>query len=68
MFYVDWRLTLISLSTIPVLLIATRIFQKNIKRTFNDVRNAVAQLNTFVQEHLSGIRIVQTFNREQQRV
>lgn len=66
MFYVDWRLTLISLSTLPLLLIATRIFQKNIKRTFNDVRNAVAQLNTFVQEHLSGIRIVQTFNREEQ--
>ena len=64
MFYLDWKMSLISLSTIPLLIIATRIFQKKIKATFNDVRNAVAALNSFVQEHLTGIRIVQIFNRE----
>lgn len=64
MFYVDWRLTLISLSTIPFLFIATRIFQKKIKETFKDVRTRVAELNNFVQEHLTGVRITQIFNRE----
>lgn len=64
MFYVDWRLALISLCTIPLLLIATRVFQQKIKASFNDVRNAVAKLNNFVQEHLTGMRIVQIFNRE----
>ena len=64
MFYIDWRLALISLSTVPVLIIATRVFQKNIKKSFNDVRSAVSNLNTFVQEHLTGMRIVQVFNRE----
>lgn len=66
MFWMDWRLALISLSTIPLLLIATRIFQKKIKETFGDVRTQVAALNTFVQEHLTGMRIVQLFNREEQ--
>jgi ATP-binding cassette subfamily B protein len=64
MFYMDWRLALISLSTIPLLLIATTIFKNKIKSTFGDVRTQVAALNTFVQEHLTGIRIVQIFNRE----
>jgi ATP-binding cassette subfamily B protein len=64
MFYMDWRLALISLSTIPLLLIATNIFKNKIKSTFGDVRTQVAALNTFVQEHLTGMRIVQIFNRE----
>lgn len=64
MFYTDWKLTLISLSTIPLLLIATNIFKNKIKATFNDVRTQVAHLNTFVQEHITGMRIVQMFNRE----
>lgn len=68
MFYVDWRLALISLCTIPLLLIATRVFQQKIKASFNDVRNAVAKLNNFVQEHLTGIRIVQIFNREEEEM
>src|SRR5688572_27498774 len=66
MFWMDWRLALISLSTIPLLLIATRIFQQKIKETFGEVRTQVASLNTFVQEHLTGMRIVQLFNRENQ--
>jgi len=64
MFYQDWRLALLSLSTIPLLLISTYIFKEKIKVTFNDVRNAVANLNTFVQEHLTGMNIVQIFASE----
>ncbi|MEX2231922.1 MAG: ABC transporter ATP-binding protein [Cyclobacteriaceae bacterium] len=64
MFYGDWRLALLSLSTIPLLLISTYIFKEKIKVTFNDVRNAVANLNTFVQEHLTGMNIVQIFGSE----
>lgn len=64
MFYEDWRLALLSLSTIPLLLISTYIFKEKIKVTFNDVRNAVANLNTFVQEHITGMNIVQIFGSE----
>jgi ATP-binding cassette, subfamily B, multidrug efflux pump len=64
MFYQDWRLALLSLSTIPLLLISTYVFKEKIKVTFNDVRNAVANLNTFVQEHLTGMNIVQIFGSE----
>jgi ATP-binding cassette subfamily B multidrug efflux pump len=64
MFYQDWRLSLISLATLPLLLIATYIFKEKIKVAFNDVRNAVANLNTFVQEHITGMSIVQIFASE----
>src|SRR5688572_11535582 len=64
MFYEDWRLALLSLSTIPLLLISTYIFKEKIKVTFNDVRNAVANLNTYVQEHLTGMNNVQIFGSE----
>ena len=65
MFYTDWRLTIIALSTIPVLLIATNWFKKNIKTSFQDVRTQVSNINSFVQEHLVGMNIVQIFNREE---
>lgn len=65
MFVSDWRLTLISLSTIPVLLFATYIFKNAIKSAFQQVRTQVARLNAFVQEHISGMSIVQIFNREE---
>ena len=65
MFYTDWKVTLVCLSTIPILAFATTIFKNKIKATFGDVRNQVAALNTFVQEHLTGMRIVQMFNREE---
>ncbi len=65
MFYMDWQLTLVGLSTIPLLLIATNVFKNKIKKTFNDVRTQVASLNIFVQEHLTGMRVVQVFNREE---
>ncbi len=64
MFYSDWRLTLVSLSTIPLMLLATYVFKEKIKVAFNDVRNAVSNLNAFVQEHISGMTIVQIFGSE----
>lgn len=66
MFYKNWMLTLIVLSTIPLLMIATTLFKNGVKKTFTEVRNAVAALNTFTQEHITGMRIVQLFNREEQ--
>lgn len=64
MFYEDWRLALLSLSTLPLLLVSTYIFKEKIKVAFNDVRNAVSNLNTFVQEHITGMNIVQIFGSE----
>ncbi|MFN5224071.1 MAG: ABC transporter ATP-binding protein [Bacteroidota bacterium] len=64
MFYVDWQLTLVSLSTIPLLAVATNVFKNSVKKSFTEVRTQVAALNTFVNEHLSGIRVVQMNNRE----
>jgi len=64
MFWTDWRLALVSLSTVPFMLLATYIFKERIKVAFNDVRNAVANLNTFVQEHITGMIIVQLFASE----
>ena len=64
MFYTDWRLAIVSMLTVPILLVATSWFKKNIKKTFQDVRTQIANLNTFVQEHIVGMNIVQIFNRE----
>jgi len=64
MFYTDWRLSLISLSTVPFMLISTYVFKEKIKDSFNDVRTAVANLNSFVQEHITGMSIVQIFSAE----
>lgn len=64
MFYIDWRLTLVSLSMIPLLLLSTYIFKEKIKDSFNEVRTAVSNLNSFVQEHITGMNIVQIFNSE----
>ena len=64
MFYFNWKLALIALSVLPILIYATRIFQQAIKATFQEVRNQVANLNGFVQERVTGMKIVQLFNRE----
>ncbi len=64
MFFMNWKLSLIVLAAMPILIFATDIFQKKMKVAFNDVRNEVANLNTFVQERLTGMKIVQLFNRE----
>ena len=64
MLYTDWELTLVTLSTLPLLILSTYVFKEKIKVAFNDVRNAVSNLNSFVQEHISGMSIVQIFNSE----
>ncbi len=64
MLYESWQLALISFSILPVLLYATRVFQRAMKSAFEDVRNQVANLNTFVQERITGMKIVQIFVRE----
>ncbi len=64
MFSINWQLTLVSLATFPLLILSTYIFKEKIKVAFNKVRNAVANLNTFVQEHITGMNIVQIFNNE----
>lgn len=64
MFYTDWRLSLIVLAPIPLLILATRVFQKAIRKAFTDVRNEVNKMNVFVQEHVTGMSLVQVFRRE----
>jgi ATP-binding cassette subfamily B protein len=64
MFYMDWKLTLISLIPFPILIIATYYFKESVNRSFMKVRNAVAALNAFVQEHITGMHIVQAFAAE----
>lgn len=65
MFWIDWRLTLISLIPFPLLIIATYYFKESVNKSFIKVRNAVAQLNAFVQEHITGMQIVQAFAAEE---
>ena len=65
MLYINWDLALISLIPIPILFMATSVFKKVIKKAFQDVREQVSRLNTFVQEHITGMSIVQLFNREE---
>lgn len=65
MFLVDWRLTLVCLAPFPILLLATWLFKESVNKSFIRVRNAVAALNAFVQEHITGMPIVQAFAAEQ---
>ena len=64
MLLVDWKLSFIVFSVLPIILYATRLFQKSMKIAFEEVRKEVANLNSFVQERISGMKIVQIFNRE----
>lgn len=64
MLVINWKITCIVLLIMPVIIIATNIFNKKMKVAFNEVRNEVANLNTFIQERLTGMKIVQLFNRE----
>nr|WP_290927611.1 ABC transporter ATP-binding protein [Haliscomenobacter sp.] len=66
MFYTSWKLTLACLLTLPFLMATSYFFQKNVKRSFQDVRTQVARMNSFLQERITGMRIVQIFNAEQQ--
>tara|TARA_B110000027_G_scaffold118216_1_gene130053 strand:- start:525 stop:2300 length:1776 start_codon:yes stop_codon:yes gene_type:complete len=63
MLYLNWRLSLIVFAVLPIILYATRLFQRAMKGAFTEVRAQVAQLNSFVQERISGMKIVQLFNR-----
>lgn len=65
MFWIDWRLTLISLVPFPVMIIATYYFKESVNKSFIRVRNAVASLNAFVQEHITGMQVVQAFAAEE---
>ena len=66
MLTINWELSLIVFSVLPVILYATRLFQRAMKKAFEEVRKEIANLNTFVQERISGMKIVQLFNREWQ--
>ena len=68
MFITDWRLALISLATFPLLVLSTYVFKEKIKVAFTNVRNAVANLNSFVQEHITGMQVVQIFNSEKREM
>lgn len=68
MFSTDWKLSLVSLSTLPLLMYAGYLFKEKVKASFEDVRNQVARLNTFVQEHLTGMQVVQIFGREEEEM
>lgn len=68
MFYTSWQLTLISLSTIPLLLIATYIFKEKVKVAYEKVRSQLAEMNAFLQERITGMKIVQIFTAEKQEM
>ncbi|MCH4833695.1 antibiotic ABC transporter ATP-binding protein [Flavobacterium covae] len=65
MLYMNWKLTLIVIAAMPILLYAIRIFQIKMKNAFEDVRTQIANMNTFIQERLTGMKIVQLFTREE---
>ena len=68
MLYTDWELTIVVLIPMPFLMVASYVFKEAIKSAFQDVRTQIANLNTFLQEHISGIRIIQYFAREDQEM
>lgn len=68
MLYTDWRLTLVILIPMPFLMVASYVFKEAIKSAFQDVRNQISNLNTFLQEHITGIKIIQYFARENQEM
>jgi len=65
MIYTDWRLTLICIIPFPFLMVATYFFKESVNKSFINVRNAIASLNAFVQEHISGMQIIQAFTAEE---
>ncbi len=64
MLFINWKLSMIAFLTMPIVLFATKIFQKYMKRAFEEVRNEVSNLNSFVQERVTGMKILQLFTRE----
>ncbi len=68
MFVINWQLTLICLIPFPIMLVATYFFKESVNKSFVQVRNAVAALNAFVQEHISGMQVVQAFAAEEKEM
>ena len=68
MFFTNWKLTLICISPFPILMLATYWFKESVNKSFQRVRNAVAQLNAFVQEHITGMQVVQAFSAEEREM
>jgi len=68
MFVIDWKLTLVCLIPFPIMMVATYYFKESVNKSFIQVRNAVAALNAFVQEHISGMQVVQTFAAEEKEM
>ena len=68
MFVINWELTLICLIPFPIMIIATYFFKESVNKSFMQVRNAVAALNAFVQEHISGMQVVQAFAAEEKEM
>jgi ATP-binding cassette subfamily B multidrug efflux pump len=66
MLYKDWMLTIVVLLPMPLLIVATSVFQKAIKSAFQEIRTEVSNLNTYLQEHITGVSIIQYFAREHQ--
>ena len=66
MLLTDWKLSLLTFLTLPIIIYATHLFQRASKAAFTDIRREVANLNSFVQERISGIKVVQLFNREKE--
>lgn len=64
MFYTDWQLALVCIIPFPFLILATYFFKESVNKSFINVRNAIASLNAFVQEHISGMQIIQSFTAE----
>ena len=64
MIFMNWKLSLIVFTTLPLILFATKVFQKYMKMAFQEVRNEIANLNSFVQERIVGMKILQVFSRE----
>ncbi|MBM3328513.1 MAG: ABC transporter ATP-binding protein [Calditrichaeota bacterium] len=64
LFYLDWRLALVTLSVLPPLVLVVALFRKRVRRNFRIIREALAKLNGFIQERISGVRTVQLFGRE----
>jgi ATP-binding cassette subfamily B protein len=62
---INWRLALLAFAVLPLILIVTRLFRDHVRESYRRVRSAIARINSFVQEHISGMSIVQLFNREQ---
>ncbi|MFA5405672.1 MAG: ABC transporter ATP-binding protein [Ignavibacteria bacterium] len=68
MFTLDWRLSLVSLSVLPILIYATSVFRKKVRTSYSNIRILVAKMNSYIQEHITGISIVQLFVKEKETV